>query len=148
MSTKLPPPAEVRYVTIDEARAEAPECFPAKPQLPSLNEGEIYAGIILGKGDEPDHHLILLPGETESITWKKAQAWAKDAGGDLPTRRELSLLHANQKDCFQPDWYWSGEQYAGGAACAWCQDFNVGIQTCYGEDFELRARAVRRELVI
>ena len=32
-----------------------------------LKKGELYAGLILGKNGETDHHLILLPGEAESI---------------------------------------------------------------------------------
>ena len=53
----------------------------------NLKPGEVYAGLILGKGGAPDHHLILLPGET-SANFKDAETWAKNAGGSLPTRRE------------------------------------------------------------
>jgi hypothetical protein len=28
-----------------------------------LKKGEVYAGIILGKEGDPDHHLILLPSD-------------------------------------------------------------------------------------
>lgn len=34
---------------------------------PTLNEGEHYAGLILGKDGEADYHLILLPGEANDI---------------------------------------------------------------------------------
>ena len=34
-----------------------------------LKAGEQYAGIILGKNGDPDHHLILLPGEADSVNW-------------------------------------------------------------------------------
>jgi hypothetical protein len=34
-----------------------------------LQEGEHYAGIILGKDGAPDHHVILLPWEANGVTW-------------------------------------------------------------------------------
>jgi hypothetical protein len=110
----------------------------------NLKPGEKYAGIILGKDGAPDHHLILLPGEAESIKWEDAKKWATKAGGELPTRREQSLLHANLKEEFQPRWYWSSEQHASGSGYAWIQDFNDGYQLNYHELHEFRARAVRR----
>ena len=33
----------------------------AAPTSPTINEGELYAGIIIDKEDLPDYHLILLP---------------------------------------------------------------------------------------
>ena len=83
-----------------------------------LKPEEHYAGIILGKDGEPDHHLILLAGEAESVNWAQAKDFAAKAGGELPTRREQSLLFANLKEQFQPRWYWSGEQHASYSACA------------------------------
>jgi len=110
----------------------------------NLKPGEEYAGIILGKDGAPDHHLILLPGEAEGITWPKAVEWAKKAGGELPTRREQRVLYANAKEHFQPAWYWSGEQHASLSVNAWLQYFNYGYQDSDGKGFQGRARAVRR----
>lgn len=110
----------------------------------TLKDGEHYAGILLGKDGAPDHHLILLPGEAENVTWSQAKEWAAHAGGELPTRREQSLLFANLKEQFQPRWHWSGEQHAANSDCAWCQDFNDGNQDNSIKHDELRARAVRR----
>ena len=42
-----------------------------------LQEGEAYAGLILGKGEEPDYHLVLLPGEAVDVSWPVAADWAK-----------------------------------------------------------------------
>jgi hypothetical protein len=109
----------------------------------NLKADEVYAGLILGQNGQPDYHLILLPGDIEA-TWKQAQTFAKKAGGELPTRREQSLLFANCKDHFKSTWYWSGEPYASDASYAWYQDFYDGGQ-CYGHlSSQLRARAVRR----
>ena len=91
-----------------------------------LKAGEHYAGILLGKNGEPDHHLILLPGEAESVNWAQAKEFSAKAGGELPTRREQSLLFANLKEQFQPRWHWSGEQHASDSDCAWVQDFYYG----------------------
>lgn len=58
----------------------------------NLKPNELYAGIILGKDGAPDHHLILLPGKADDVNFKKAGDWAKSIGGELPTRREQSLM--------------------------------------------------------
>lgn len=112
-----------------------------------LQPGEIYAGIILGKADQPDHHLILLPGEAESVTWENAKKFAKKAGGELPTRREQSLLFANLKEEFKPNYYWSGEQHAEHSDFAWYQFFGDGHQRNDPTSRQLRARAVRRLII-
>jgi hypothetical protein len=111
----------------------------------NLKPGEIYAGLILGKNGEPDHHLVLLSGET-SASWPKAKAWATEQGGELPTRREQSLLLANCKEEFKADWYWSGEAHSD-SRYAWFQNFHLGSQDNYYHDYELRARAVRRLII-
>ena len=112
-----------------------------------LKAGEHYAGILLGKNGEPDHHLILLPGEAESVNWAQAKEFSAKAGGELPTRREQSLLFANLKEQFQPRWHWSGEQHASDSDCAWVQDFYSGNQDSYHKDDNYRARAVRRLVI-
>jgi hypothetical protein len=88
--------------------------------LPALEDGEKYAGLILNEDGSPSHHVVLLDGDT-SLTWKKAVEWAKKQGGELPTRREQSLLFANCGAEFKRDWYWSGEQRAEDADYAWGQ---------------------------
>jgi hypothetical protein len=121
----------------------------SSPKVPkeTLNEGEHYAGVLLGKNGTPDHHLVLLPGEANCINWNGARDWALQAGGELPTRRELALLFANLKEEFV-GWYWSSEQDESGRCCVWGQDFNSGHQTIYGRQYpRARARAVRRLLV-
>ncbi len=114
----------------------------------SLKPGEHYAGIILGKDGESSYHLILLPEDKDDINWDSALTWAKEAGGELPNRREQALLYANLKEHFQAAWYWSNTQHASGSACAWCQSFTYGGQNFDTKSSELRARAVRRLLVI
>lgn len=116
--------------------------------LPILKEGERWAGILLNADGTPSHHVILLPGEAESVTWAQAKKWAKKAGGELPTRREQSLLFANLKDQFQSAWYWSGEPHAAHADYAWLQVFGYGTQSYGHKGYDFRARAVRRELII
>jgi hypothetical protein len=55
--------------------------------LPNLEQGEIYAGIILTSDGAPSHHLILLPGDNGDDNWADQTEWAKSIGGELPTRR-------------------------------------------------------------
>ena len=110
----------------------------------SLEQGEHYAGLILGKEGRPDHHLVLLPGEAQDVSWSAAREWARENGGELPTRRELALLYANLREHFQRLWYWSCETQEPRAQLVWGQNFTSGIQTMYGRPFRGRARAVRR----
>lgn len=109
-----------------------------------LAEGEQYAGLILGKDGKPDHHVVLLPGEAEEISWSSAREWAASNGGELPTRRELALLYANLREHFQRVWYWSNEPQEPRSHLVWGQNFTSGIQTMYGRPFRGRARAIRR----
>ncbi|MYM25749.1 DUF1566 domain-containing protein [Duganella sp. FT135W] len=113
----------------------------------NLREGELYAGLILGKDGEPDYHLFLLPNKAEGLAWDKAKAFAAAAGGELPTRREQSMLFANLKEEFEPRWYWSGEQHASNPSDAWSQGFYDGSQIYYHKDNEGRVRVVRRLVI-
>lgn len=112
----------------------------------NLREGEVYAGIILGK-EEPDYHLFLLPGERADIQWQAAMDWAKSIGGDLPTRREQSLLFANLKGEFKGSWYWSCETFTEDSSYAWIQLFSNGPQHCNHKYDHDRAKAVRRLVI-
>lgn len=108
-----------------------------------LQEGEHYAGLILGK-DEPDYHLVLLADEAAGVSWPAACEWAHSRGGVLPTRRELALLFANLREDFGREWYWSSEPHETRAQLVWGQNFASGIQTIYGRPYRGHARAVRR----
>ena len=109
-----------------------------------LQPGEHYAGIVLGHNDEPSYHLILLPGEAESVTHDAALKWAEEARGELPNRREQAILYANLKSDFADAWYWSSVLHESDPDYAWFQYFANGHQTSYNRYLELRARAVRR----
>ena len=104
-------------------------------------EGEVYAGLLLGKNGEPDQHIFLLPGEIQEVNFDEAMKFADDAGGRLPTRREQALLFANLPEEFTPRWYWSGEKRGSGSA--WNQIFDYGSQDWDDTLYECRARAVR-----
>jgi len=112
-----------------------------------LHPGEHYAGLVLDEEGNPQHHLILLAGEAESITWPNAQDWAAEQGGELPTRREQALLYANPPSQFQKAWYWSSEQHKEDPSSAWSQNFGNGSQSTSLTSAELRARAVRRLII-
>jgi len=113
-------------------------------QTITLAPGERYAGLVLGENGEAGHHLILLPGEAESVDWHAAVKWACEQGGVLPTRREQSLLFANLKGEFQSSYYWSCQQHEKETGWAWYQGFVSGHQTNGLKTYALRARAVRR----
>ncbi len=115
----------------------------------NLQPGEVYAGLIIGKNGEADYHLFLLAAKpADKLTWDAAKAWATSAGGDLPTRREQSLLFANCAEKFEPYYYWSGEPGANDPDYAWLQDFYDGGQDGNRKSSTYRARAVRRFSII
>ncbi|WP_231502055.1 DUF1566 domain-containing protein [Herbaspirillum sp. RV1423] len=118
-------------ILVDEVRCE-------------IHSGELYVGLILGKDGHQSHHLILLPGEALRVSWQTANQWAQDSGGDLPSRRELALLFANRRECFQDRWYWSSEKHAADSFYAWNQFFGTGTQYDDHISNQMLARAVRR----
>jgi hypothetical protein len=126
---KVQASAQPTVLTIPEAHIE-------------LAAGELYAGLLFDANGTPTHHLILLPGQAEDVTWQAAKDWAAGIGGELPTRQEQSLLFTNLKHEFEARYHWSGEQYSD--SHAWCQVFGDGSQGSCGKSAELRARAVRR----
>ncbi|MDF3837105.1 DUF1566 domain-containing protein [Cupriavidus basilensis] len=111
---------------------------------PILAAGEKYGGVILGKDGEADYHLILLPDTAEDVTWEQAKERAIAVGGDLPNRREQSLLFANLKEEFESAWYWSSEQSERNSLVAWNQNFGNGGQNYNHKTNEFCARFVRR----
>ena len=112
-----------------------------------LNDREQYAGVVIGADGLPSHHLVLLAASTSDVSWPDAKAWAEKVGGELPTRQEQALLFANLKGQFEPRAYWSSEQHAANADCAWYQYFYDGYQGNYDKSASLRARAVRRLII-
>ena len=127
-----------------EAQAGRTIDFPAATI--TLAQGEHYAGIIIGEDNAPSYHLILLQGAGEDMDWSAAKAWAAQSGGELPIRREQSLLYANLKDQFADEWYWSGEAHED-TRYAWAQYFNIGLQDDYYADNQFRSRSVRRLVI-
>ncbi|PUA18277.1 DUF1566 domain-containing protein [Glaciimonas sp. PCH181] len=100
--------------------------------------------MLLGVDGEKDQHIILLPGQATGVTWMDAIAFAVRAGGELPTRREQSLLFANLKREFEQRYYWSSEQHSALSDFAWGQSFSNGDQSIGHKGDVFRARAVRR----
>lgn len=114
-------------------------------QVLALDAGDYYAGIITNYDGSPAYHLILLEGRAEQATHEGATEWVREAGGELPNRREQVLLYANLQDQFEKTWYWSGEHATPGRA--WALHFGDGYQGGVRKDSKLRARAVRRVFI-
>lgn len=128
-------------------KAEAPTTLALPAASVELRHGERYAGLMLDEAGKPSHHLILLPNKTTDVTstdvtWQGAKDFADEVGGELPTRREQSLLFANLPGQFDKVWHWSGEQSS--EYYAWIQDFDCGGQGTYDKSGELAVRLVRR----
>ena len=125
---------------VSSTQADAKAAFLAE----HLKTGEHYAGILLGKNGEPDHHLVVVAVNDNKADWKKQGSWAEAVGGEMPTRRELNLLRANLRELFKPDWYWSCETHESDSSYAWCRDFLSGSSDITHKGAALRAVAVRR----
>ena len=89
----------------------------------------------------------LAEGDAADVGWPGALDWAAAQGGELPNRRELSLLFANLREQFEREWYWSSEPHETRAQLVWGENFASGIQTVYGRPFRGHARAIRRVLI-
>ena len=118
----------------------------AYPKIGHAFPGEagIYAGLVVGDDFASDYHLVVLDGDHDEIKWADAKVWAESTGGALPLRKEQAVLFGNVPQLFEKTWYWSDEQFAGYDECAWAQHFLFGHQSDLREDYECRARAVRR----
>jgi hypothetical protein len=137
---------ETKMLTL--AAAPAAPAAPAAtflyvPLVGTTIHGGLFAGIIRGTHAQADALLILLPGDADGVCRSEALTFAAVACGDLPTRREQSLLLANLPEEFQPDWYWSCEAVMGDGRY-WLQDFDSGYQAHGNAGFIGRARVVRR----
>ncbi|MDP3322668.1 MAG: DUF1566 domain-containing protein [Hydrogenophaga sp.] len=117
-----------------------------KITFPELQEGETHLCAFVNK-DGSVTHTILLKDTKENTNWQDAMEWAKELGGDLPSRAELILLYENHKDQFEERAYWSNTQHASNSNYAWSQYFNDGSQDGTNKGSEFRARAVRRLVI-
>jgi hypothetical protein len=119
--------------------------FSVDPKLPEMNPGERYAGCIISADGAIRHHIILLPGDIDSTSWKKQMEWAASIGGELPGRVESALLFATMKDEFKPEWYWLREQHASDSVYAWLQTFGDGTQDYYSTRASASGRGLSAE---
>lgn len=111
--------------------------------LPALGadlDGGTFAGLTTRK-DGTHCAVILLPEKATDLTWKKATAWAKEQGGELPTRPVAALLFANVKPKLSPSWHWTSDE--DDASYAWSCDFIYGYQGYHLRSSEGSAVAVR-----
>ena len=118
---------------------------PIKKQLPDIGDpwqNGIYAGTTLYNGIPMA--LVLLPGQATDINWAAAGTWAKEQGGELPSRIDALVLFENLKKEFSDNWYWTAAQHAGFESYAYVQDFDCGNQYWVPKVYDYRARAVRR----
>ena len=129
--------------TLAEQPTEAPAAI-ALSALPPLN-AELHGGLFAGLVTLPDgthHAVVLLSARPDKrLAWKQAMAWAKDAGGQLPSRPIAALLYANARETIEPDWYWTHETE--GSSDAWNCYFSNGSQYYVNRSYEGCAVAVR-----
>ena len=66
---------------------------------------------------------------------------------DIPAQTSVEAFREDGAEAFDPTWYWSSTQSAGGASFAWSQNFGVGTQDNGVKGYKGRVRAVRRFLI-
>jgi len=96
---------------------------------------------ITTKNDGAHAAVILLPNKGQELSWKDAMNWAKEQGGELPSRPVAALLFANLKSELDPKWHWTSEE--DDASYAWLCFFNRGTQDNFHKSYEGSADAVR-----
>lgn len=100
--------------------------------LPAPNaplDGGTFAGLTTLK-DGTHCAVVLLPARGEGLTWQQAMDWAKEQGGELPTRSAAALIFANVQDRPQEGWHWTNEEYS--ALYAWrCNCYDGGQRNYY-----------------
>jgi len=110
------------------------------PQLNAPLDGGIFAGLTTLK-DGTHCAVVLLPARGEDLTWPQATEWAKEQGGELPTRPVAALIFANIQDRPKEGWRWTNDEF--NASYAWCCYFSDGYQQGSHKSYEGSAVAVR-----
>ena len=136
-------------ITLETIKARQDELKSRTINLPAatieLRNGEQYAGLVLKDDGTPSHHLVWMAGQTTiRLSWQDAKDWASKAGGELPTRREMSLIYAHCRAHVKHEWCWSGEALEADTASAWSCHLGDGFQSTHLKSYENDAIAVRR----
>ena len=127
-----PPPIK-RTITVPAATIE-------------LRPGDQYAGLVLKDDGTPSHHLVRMACPPPArLSWQDAKDWASNVGGEMPTRRELSLIYAHHH--IKRDWCWSGEVCKDDASFAWGCNLRNGYQNSNHKAYEADVVVVRRILI-
>ena len=99
--------------------------FSALPPLGADLDAGKFAGITTKK-DGTHCAVVLLPTKGEDLSWSAALNWAKEQGGELPSRPVASLLFANVKPELEVGWHWTSEEDEHNASYAWGCYFGHG----------------------
>lgn len=115
----------------------------------TLQPGEYYSGIVLGKGRTRDYHLVLTINKLDNVNWEAAMAFAEGVeAGRLPNRQESLLLAANLSSVFEGNkLYWTGETHSADHNVAWAQSFFNGGQVGRGKETEHNCVVIRRVII-
>ena len=115
--------------------------FSELPAIGAPLEGGTFAGVIT-KPNGIYHAVVRLNARCEYLNWSDAKAWAKEQGGELPTRFMFALIWSSKHLSLTPEWYWSADEF--NATYAWRCFFGYSYQSgCLQKANELTAVAVR-----
>ncbi|WAL81515.1 hypothetical protein OYT13_16890 [Pandoraea sp. XJJ-1] len=125
--------------------------FSSLPQLRGELAGGTFRGITTRK-DGTHCAVILLPNRaTEQRNWQACVDWAREAGGELPTRSVFHLLRlsATKEELAEGGWYYTADLLSDDtgdeddAAYAWGCDLSYGGTNVTLKSYEGLAVAVR-----
>ena len=147
---------EMCEATMDAVRAKDPTRVSQGGDLvlssipwSTVRLGEQKAGTILDIGAGIVYDLMLLPGESEDLTWAQAKALVIASGGDLPSSAEMLMLERLLgAAAFKSDAYWTIEtvRFEGDAQDS-IQYFSDGCFDFTEPNDQMRVRGVRRVMV-
>lgn len=109
------------------------------PEIGQPWQGGTYAGVSVHENQPV--HLVLLPGAADR-TWTDAATWAKECGGELPSRIDALILFQNVNAHVKDHRYWTADICWNN--CAWFQFGRDGEQKYELQDQRLDALAIRR----
>lgn len=150
------PDAVIVDLVLERLTGKSPILMPQGLIMPPLGvywpgRGGIFLGTVLGIEGERNYHMILGPECDDRMSQPDGMKYAAGLEVDdhedftLPNRREQRFLQCNGHGFFKPEFYWSCEQLAANADCAWLQYFVDGHQHYYPKSFKSLVRAVRRD---
>lgn len=101
----------------------------------SLNQGEIYVGLVAASDNAPAYHLVLTPASASNLTWEQAVQFAATANATLPSNTDWDAIVGNSNIELTSDYFWSSTEV--NARFAWALNSGESPESGDGESEQL-----------